>query len=307
MIHTLQILDGGLYTTVQDLGRPGHRSAGVAAGGAVDPVSLRIANTLVGNDESAACLECALVGPTIRFSAYTHIAFVGAESSAIPEGLAIHVRAKTTIRIGALRGGAYGYLAIRGGINVPAVLGSRSTDTRVGVGGYEGRRLQRGDVLRLTPTTAAHPISKRRVHAAAFTRNAEPIRILPGSQSRLVDSGWLDHAYRVSPQSDRMGLRLEGRAVASTAAASGTSSFILPGTIQLPPSGQPIILLADAQTLGGYPQIGHVIEADLPRLAQCRPGSELQFAACSIEVAHGLLRQRERKLALLRYSLSLEV
>lgn len=305
MKRSIHILEKGTHTSVQDLGRAGHRSSGIAAGGAIDPVSMRIANLLVGNPPGSACLECALVGPTLRFDCDCTIAACGARSNALPEAKTIRVRAGQTIALGPLRDFAYAYLAIAGGIDVPAVLGSRSTDTRVGIGGLEGRCLRAGDVIRVGVEPPSRGPSVR-VNARSLLEGDVPIRLLRGADTQRIAGDWIAQMYKVSSHSNRMGGLLEGPPIRINAPADRESSIILPGTIQLPPDGRPIVLLADAQTLGGYPQIGHVIEADLPRFAQRRPGTEVRFEWCSIEEAHRLLRQRERKLALLHYALGLE-
>lgn len=304
MTRRLHLLDGGAHTTVQDLGRPDRRGAGVALGGAVDPISLRIANLLVGNDESAAAIECALVGPTLRFSAACTIALCGARSRAIPTGTAIRLRARQTLALGPLSRHAFACLAIRGGIDVPCVLGSRSTDTRVGLGGFEGRRLRKGDVLSIG-TDALHPATTARANTEGRLDDHAPIRILPGIDAGRCNDRWTRGTFRVSARSDRMGTRLEGGKIDCEHVPGAMSSVVVPGTIQLPPDGNPIVLLADAQTLGGYPRIAHVIDADLPRLAQRRPGSTVAFEWTDLATALRLSRRRERDLAFLRYAIGL--
>ncbi len=304
MKRSIDIIDAGAHTTIQDLGRPGRRSAGVSVGGAVDPISLRIANLLVGNDESAAAIECALIGPTIRFNCECAIALCGARSMSIPISQTIHVRARQSIRLGSLTKHTYGYLAVSGGIDLPGVLGSRGTDTRVGIGGVDGRRLVVGDSIAIGLLRVA-PSFGTRVNAPALIDSAEPIRIIAKDDSKLFDSAWMNRDFRISSKSDRMGVRLECSPIAGETRANAESTIVLPGTIQLPPNGEPIVLLADAQTLGGYPQIGHVITADLPKLAQCPPGSMIRFVVVTLDEAHRQLQHQARELALLRYGLTL--
>lgn len=303
MSAALHILEPGTFTTVQDLGRPGWRSAGVARGGAVDPVSLRIANLLVGNDEGAAGLECALTGPTIRFRAACTVALCGACSKAIPDARPVRLRAGQDLTLGPLSLHAYAYLAIRGGIDVPQVLGSCSTDTRIGLGGHQGRRIAAGDVLAIGRQAPPRIGTLAGVNARSFLDRESPIRVLLASKSR--GAAWLDSTYEISVRSDRMGLRLRGPRPDSHPPADGPSEIVVPGTIQLPPAGEMIILLADAQTLGGYPQIGQVISADLPRIAQRRPGQVVRFEAVDLVTAHRLAAQHERGLSMLRVGLGM--
>ncbi len=305
MSRSIQILAPGTHSTIQDLGRPGHRAQGVASGGAVDPISLRIANLLVGNDEHAAGIECALVGPTIRFMADCKIALCGARSQAMPPVKTLRVRAKQSIAIGPLHECAFAYLAISGGIDVPRVLGSRSTDTRVGIGGFEGRRLVRGDEVPLGKRSDVGPARTRQVDLRSFHCFEAPIRILDGPDAARVSPHWSNALFHVSPRSDRMGLRLDRARIALDGKTAIDSAIIFPGAIQLPPGGEPIVLLADAQTLGGYPQIAHVITADLPRIAQRRPGSTVTFERVTLQAAHAAARKQDRDLAFLRYALSL--
>lgn len=304
MKRTVDILEPGTHTTIQDLGRPGLLGSGVSVGGAVDPISLRIANLLVGNPESAAAFECALVGPTLRFRSECIVALCGGKSAELPAAQAFRIRPRQSIRIGPLAQHAYAYLAISGGIDVPPVLGSRSTDVRARFGGCEGRRLIAGDEIAIHPVHDTC-VAGLQANPSHWLGGTKPIRILPAGDSNQSERLWLDSTFRVSSKSNRMGIRLECKPIPSGNRANTESTIVLPGTIQLPPSGEPIVLLADAQTLGGYEQIGHVIAADLPRLAQCLPGTIIRFEAVTLEAAHRMLRQQIRELAFLRYALSL--
>jgi len=290
--RNLHVLSPGLQTTVQDRGRSGWRHLGVAHAGALDADAAALANRLVGNDAGAAVLELTLRGPTLRFDAPARIAIVGASASArfdgerMGSGRPVQVPAGT-LEIGSLRGGARAWLAIDGGIDVAPVLGSRSTDLRGGFGGLQGRALRAGDVLPLgrglgldvdTPDAPAWWIDHS--HDAH-----QPIRYRPSAHAAataLARRGWT-----VSASSNRQGLRLQGEPLASPG-GDGVSEPVAPGTIQLPADGCPIVLLADAQTVGGYAKLGHVIAADLPRLAQCVPGQPLHFAPVDGATAHRL-------------------
>lgn len=294
---TLQVLAPGLQTTVQDQGRCGHRHLGIARAGALDPRAAALANRLVGNDDGAAVLEITLQGPTLRFDAPIRIAVLGADPGMrfgdieLPTGRPLDLP-PGTLSCGALRGGARAWLAISGGIAVPPVLDSRSTDLRGGFGGFEGRALRKGDVLDTGDPAIADPKTPRIpawwIDPHAYDVPDTPLRLLPTAHPALP--ALAGTAWQVDPRSDRQGLRLQGEALAS-AAADGISSPVAPGTIQLPPDGQPIVLLADAQTVGGYPVLGHVIGHDLPRLARLGPHARLRFVACDRAESWRLARE----------------
>lgn len=277
----------GLQTTVQDAGRTGHRHLGVAKCGALDATAAALANRLVGNDDDAAVLECALQGPILSFDATIRIALLGAEFHMrfgdvdIPSGRPVTLPVGT-LRIGRARSGVRAWLAVAGGIDVARVLGSRSTDLRGGFGGFEGRALRAGDVLPLVNVAMPDPgqpsIPAWWIEPGDDPAHDSPLRFVPTHVERA--SALCDQPWQVDPRSDRQGVRLAGARIAAPA-HDGISAPVVPGTIQLPPDGQPIVLLNDAQTVGGYPVLGHVIARDLPRLAQAAPHSRLRFVACS--------------------------
>ncbi|MFC3815704.1 biotin-dependent carboxyltransferase family protein [Lysobacter sp. GCM10012299] len=292
--HVLRVLRPGLLTTVQDLGRAGWRHLGVAHAGALDRDAAQLGNRLVGNRADAAVLELTLHGPTLQLEVPTRIALTGATVSArfkgepVPCGRPVLLPAGT-LELGAVRAGARAWLAIAGGIDVPEVLGSRSTDLRGGFGGLDGRALRNDDRVVLGDTA---PFDCTRLQSTPWWIDPghdddprAPIRYLPSTHPWSAPLA--RRAWNVSASSNRQGLRLQGDALPTTS-ADGLSEPVAPGTIQLPPDGQPIILLADAQTVGGYPRLGHVIAADLPRLAQCIPGQTLHFAAVDATTAHRL-------------------
>ncbi len=301
----------GMLTTVQDLGRRGYRSAGVPLSGAMDPLALRIANSIVGNAESAAALEISFVGPELEFTGDTLIALGGADCEGLPTWKPITVRAGDRIRVGACVRGCRAYLAVAGGIDVEPVLGSRSTYLRAGLGGHQGRPLRDGDVL---------PVASPAVRAdggpgGRSTWSIDPrilpayapsavLRVMPGAQAEEFGRTLYDSEFKVSPQSDRMGLRLLGEAVRRRTPDELLSSALLPGTIQIPPDGQPLLLMADAQTIGGYPQAAHVISVDLPVAAQLRPGDSVRFVEVSLAEAHRVALLRDRVVAILREGLA---
>jgi len=305
----ITVVAPGLFTTVQDLGRPGHRASGVPLSGAADAVSLRLANLLVGNPENAAGLECTLLGPTLRFERETVIAIAGADFPGLGSGIATRVAAGTVIALGHATQGCRGYLAVAGGINVEPVLGSRSTLVAACLGGFAGRPLAKGDALAVGVPTWP-PLHRSMGRAMQLPRGDGPcvLRIIPGEHAEIMGAMGRDawsRVDRVSSRSDRMGMRLEGQPLAvPTASASMPSVAVFPGTVQVPPDGNPIVLLADAQTIGGYPVLGHVIAADLPAAAQLRPGDRVCWRLVSLSEAPAALRKRESRIAAIRDSLS---
>lgn len=300
----LKLHRAGMFTTVQDLGRPGQRAAGVPLSGAMDPFALRVANLLVGNPDEAAALEITLVGPEIEFDRDSLVALGGAEFEGIPSWQPVLVKAGEPLRLSRSRRWCRGYLAVAGGIEVPSVLGSRSTCIRGRFGGHRGRVLRDGDALPV-PSCSRRPLGRwwldPRILPAYST--APEVRVLPGAQAGEFPASLTALTFTVTPQSDRMGLRLGGPALIRTRTTELPSAAVVPGTIQVPPDGQPIVLMADAQTLGGYPQIAHVIQADLPLMAQLRPGDQVRFRAVDLAEAHALLRRAGRDLAALRTGL----
>jgi biotin-dependent carboxylase-like uncharacterized protein len=302
---SVHVLAPGLLTTVQDAGRCGYRHLGVGLAGAADAWSHALANLLVGNASTAAALEITLSGPLLRFDAGTRVALCGArilatvEGHDIPQDRPVDLPAGSVLQLGACRDGARSYLAVRGGFAVPALLGSHATDLRGGFGGMRGRALAAGDVLPLAHRDACAVSALR---AAAWWVDPAPdddpraaIRVIAGEAATEPADALFAQPWRVAVASNRQGLRLQGPVLHAADARERTSEPVFPGTVQLPPDGQPIVLLADAQTHGGYPRIGHAIRADWPRLAQLRPGDALTFAPCSREQAlHAAAAQRQR-------------
>jgi antagonist of KipI len=293
-------------TTVQDAGRPGHRAEGVPAGGAADLFALRLANLLVGNPEDAAVLECTLAGPTLEFAEDTTIAVGGADFTGVPSWQPMVVRAGGRLALGPCHHGCRGYVAIAGGVEVPVVLGSRSTFLRAHLGGHEGRALRDGDRLQAGAWVLPHEAKHWRVDPHVLPRysDAPTLRVLRGAQWNDFDADWTGTEFTVTPVSDRMGIRLAGPKLIRRRGRELLSSAVAPGTLQVPADGQPILLLADGQTIGGYPRIAHVIGVDLPLAAQLHPGAKVRFAEVTLEEAHRLWRQQERTLAILRQGLA---
>jgi len=302
----VNVIQPGVFTTVQDLGRPGHRHEGVPVSGAADEVALRVANLLVGNEESAAGLECTLHGPEVIFDEDRVVAVGGGAFDGLPWMQPFLVRAGERVRFGRVLGGCRGVIAIAGGIAVARVLGSRSTCTRAGFGGFEGRALRSGDALPIGAGATGLPsgywhIDVRILPAYA---NTVTVRVLAGAHSAAFPAGWADAEYEVLPASDRMGVRLGGPAVRRSGGEEAASAPVAPGTVQVPPDGQPLVLLADAQTIGGYPRLAHVITVDLPLMAQLPPGGRVRFALTTLAEAHRLWLAREHALGLLRLGLT---
>jgi antagonist of KipI len=319
------VRSAGFLTSVQDLGRPGYRQSGVSAGGALDSFALRVANALIGNEDNAAGLEATLGTLRLCFNDERVVAWCGGGFTArigdekLPPGHAGLVAQGQELVLTAPEKGARAWLAISGGINVPLVLGSRSTDLRGNFGGLEGRTLRDGDRLplgddggseiaalwgsrKIAKWTAPNPW-------VATTRRAPFLRIVQGPEwnrfTADAQTALLKTAFAVTPDSDRMGARLEGPSLNRADTRDLLSEAVAPGTLQVPPNGQPILLLGDCQTIGGYPKIAHVITVDLPIAAQLWPGDLVRFSEVSLADAQELVREREENYARFRVGLSL--
>jgi KipI family sensor histidine kinase inhibitor len=291
----LEVLEPGLLTTIQDRGRRGQRRVGVAEAGPADAAAHRHANERVGNDEDAAALECTLVGPSLRFLRVMRFAIAGADLGAVlrradlgdwpvPLGTAVLARPDNVLLFTGRRAGARAVIAFAGGIEVPRVGGSRATDLAGGFGGLDGRALRGGDLLAVGLPREPRAETGWEPPAARVV-----CRVILGPQYDLFPPGeverFLRETFRVGPTSDRTGCRLEGPRLAARESEI-TSDGMVPGSVQVPPDGKPIVMLADAPTTGGYPKIATVLTADLPALAQLVPGEgELRFSAVSVEEA----------------------
>jgi len=312
----------GFLTSVQDLGRTGFREFGVSRSGALDSFALRVANLLVGNDEGAAGLEITLGGLQVSFDDERIVAWCGGEfdvhigSTALPAGHAAFLRTGEGLKFGRPQIGCRCWLAVSGGIDVSLVLGSRSTDLRANFGGFDGRTLRDGDVIPLgrrpgSPTPATGISSWTAPHDWASPAKRGPIlRFVRGiDSSRFNDVAiqrFTSETFTVSPDSDRMGVRFDSPELQREDNIDLTSEAVAPGTVQVPPSGKPILLLGDCQTIGGYPKIAHVITVDLGIAAQLRAGDHVRFSEVSLADAHWLLLERERELERFRIGLSLQ-
>jgi len=283
-VNHIRVISPGLLTAVQDLGRPGYAHLGISASGAADAFSLRAGNLLVGNPEGAAALEMTLAGGTFEFESPAVIALTGADFEAsVPMWRAVAIP-PGELRAGHARSGARCYLCVRGGIDVPLVLGSRSTHLLTGLGGMEGRALKRGDVL---------PVAAR-----AGTSAGGQVRVPPprGPAIRVTStcdpSALCGGIWHVREDSDRMGLRLRGPSLERHTGHMLTEGVPL-GAVQVPPDGQPIILFVEHQTTGGYPKIANVVSADFHAVGQLRPRDEVRFEHVSIDAALALLHEQE--------------
>ncbi len=298
----IEVLSPGPLTTIQDLGRFGYAHLGISPAGAADGLSLRIANRLVGNDEGAAAIEMTLVGATLRFQRSCTIALSGASvaGSSVPMLQPVHLDDGFVLTCGPLSNGARTYLATAGGIDVPIVLGSASTHLAAGFGGFLGRALKKGDVLEFgseVRESSGAEVSKLR----ELTSLRKTIRVTNGLQHHLFEESNLARfcgsEYLVTEQANRLGLRLAGPAVSTRGPGELLTEGVSLGAIQIPPSGQPIILFVDQQTTGGYPKLANVIAADLHCIGQLRPRDTVRFEFVSIEDAVQALREQESALA----------
>jgi len=304
---SLEVLDPGLLLTVQDLGRQGHEHLGVPRAGAADTRSLAAANRLVGNEPGAAALEATLLGPRLRALADVEIAIAGADFEPVrltgnrPVDGSRAIRLAADEELGFLEAGdpdrgCRAYIAIAGGIDVPVVLGSRSTSLAGAFGGFDGRPLRAGDVLRTLPPRPVGTDEPRpgQVDRSAAGWTSEPIRILPGPAADDPDGGserWatlLDTTWTVGLDSDRRGLRLEppvdARPGLGAVPADQPSHGVVVGAIQLSPAGHPLVLMPDGGVTGGYPVIAIVVSADLPLLGQLTPGAAIHFASARVRL-----------------------
>ncbi len=298
----IEIVEAGVQTSVQDLGRPGHGRQGITPGGAVDRSALVAGNRLLGNPDGAAALEWTLIPPAVRFDDAARIALTGADAGwsvgerAVSIGEVVEIVAGDVLRArpAADMLGARGYLCVAGGIDVPEVRGSRSLDLSAGFGGGHGRPLRAGDRVSIGEVED-NPVPDHSSEEGCSLRPAAgPFRVVRGPQAdRFGERAWstfLSEAFTVDPQSNRMGLRLNGPAIPADAGADLISEGLVTGTIQVTGSGQPIVLMPGRATIGGYTRIATVIEADHDRLGQLRPGDAIRFAEVSVDEAREALR-----------------
>jgi antagonist of KipI len=305
MSPVMRVLEPGAQSTVQDLGRPGQLRYGIPPSGPIDVWAFIAANRLVGNSDGAAGLECTVLGPRLEVGEACAVAVTGADmpitvnGHEVPAWTTLPLHAGDVLKLGPARTGVRAYVAVSGGIDVPQVLGSRSTYLRGRLGGLEGRALRRDDVLRLFPV--AMPPVRSTPRDARPDLAAEPeIRVVLGPQDdRLAREGieaLLAGPYEMLPQSDRMGARMRGPRIQHTRGHDIISDGIALGSIQVPGDGQPIALLVDRQSTGGYTKVATVCSIDIGRLGQVKPGHRLRFRAVTLAEAHRALRETRTSL-----------
>lgn len=320
MQGTIEVIDGGLGNSIQDAGRFGYRHMGITVSGCLDPLLARCANALVGNSPDCAGIEIRGAGPTLEVTTgRVRMALAGdigatlrrsnGESMELGAWTSFTLDSRDILEVGYLPGGT-AFLAVAGGIATPSQLGSRSTYQRALIGGIDGKPIVTGNLL---PCSSQLRREAREFRAAPWRHGAGPLRVVLGPQQghfkpESVEQ-FLSAEYQVSTQIDRMGVRLEGTPLAHVTpqAADIVSDGVTPGVIQVPGNGQPIILLADCQTVGGYPKIATIIAADLPRLAQLRPGQTVRFSEVNAGQARAALRERENAWNWWAYGIAFEL
>jgi len=310
---TFRVLQPGLLTTIQDLGRYGYESQGVPTSGAMDEFAFRVANILLGNEENAPALEITVIGPTLEVLEDTAVAITGADLPIEVNGRrrmvwsSFPVKKGDILSLGPVTSGCRAYLAVCGGFSAEFIMGSASTYTRGKLGGLEGRPLRKGDVLSRASNrmiSKFYRVGKR--YIPSYETIAE-IRVILGPQDDYFNEEaielFLSSTYIVTKDSDRMGYRLEGPEIRAKSKHDIITDAIIPGVVQVPGNGKPIIMLKDAQTTGGYTKIATCIWSDLSKLAQLKPGDKLKFKAVDLKQAHEVFREREKLIEEIKVSL----
>lgn len=309
----LKVIQPGMLSTIQDRGRYGYQRYGMPTAGAMDTFALRAANALLGNDDNAACIEATVLGPRIEILSDTSIAITGAnvsprlDSEPIPMWQPVAASKGSRLELRGPKDGMRGYLAIVGGIDVPKIMGSRATYMKAAIGGVEGRPLRAGDILNALEETPGASATVRHIPTEAIPRygSAHELRVVLGPQRAAFTQAGIDtflsETYTVSIHSDRMGYRLEGKPIEHADGPDVISDGTPLGTIQVPGDGQPIILLSDRGTTGGYTKIATVISTDISKVAQAMPGHSVKFRAISVEEAQEAYRSQEALLQSIRH------
>jgi antagonist of KipI len=301
----IRILDAGPQTTVQDLGRTGRMRYGIPPSGPVDRFAFVLANRLLGNPDAAAALECTLMGPGFETTAVGAVAVTGADMPVTVNGqdapgwATIAVKPGDVVKLGAARTGVRAYIGFAGGLDVPLVLGSRSTYLRGRVGGLQGRALRKGDELELFPSGSVTARRVARRDIPDYTGEPTVRAVLGPQADRFTQEGLralFGGRYEMLPQSDRMGSRLRGPRIEHARGHDIISDGIALGSIQVPGDGQPIVLLVDRQSTGGYTKAATICSSDIWRVGQARPGQWLRFQSVDVEEAHRLLRESDTAL-----------
>lgn len=302
----MTILVPGPLSTIQDEGRFGAMGKGFSPGGAMDTVSMKLANLLVGNAPGVGVIEMTMLGITARFDCDSVIALTGADMSArlnqnpIERYLSVSVHPGDTLSMGAAKSGMRAYLAVAGGFDLPVVMGSQSTNLKCALGGFEGRKLQKGDELPLSQSMSTSLLGMRQLSIPGDYPDIMTLRVLLGPQGdAFTQQGiatFLDSEYTVTDKADRMGIRLSGEKIESKSGVDIISDGIAAGSVQIPASGTPIIMMADRQTTGGYAKIATVISADLSRAGQAPPGTRIRFAQVTEQEAVRLRRGQAKRM-----------
>ena len=311
---SITVLNPGLMTTVQDQGRIGYQQFGVSVSGVMDPRSAALANILVGNDEKEAVLECTMMGPHLQFNQANCIAITGGDlmptldGKPIPNYTAVKVEAGQVLKFTMPKSGCRAFIAFAGGLDIPEVMGSRSTYMKAKIGGVEGRKLAKDDVIGFRAPKAELKNMNFRSMASEFVPRKEyTVRVVLGPQDDyFTDAGiqtFLSEVYSVTAEFDRMGCRLEGAVIQHKEGGDIISDGIAFGAIQVPSSGQPIIMLGDRQTTGGYTKIANVISADFRILAQLKQGDKVRFEKVSVKAAQDALLTQRAALKTIRNAL----
>lgn len=313
---SITVLNPGLLTTVQDQGRIGYQQFGVSVSGVMDPRSAALANILAGNDQGEAVLECTMMGPQLQFDKATVIAITGGDlgptldGKPVPGYQAVAVKAGQVLKFAGPKAGCRAFIAFAGGLDIPVTMGSRSTYMKAKIGGFNGRKLEKGDVIGFrAPVETLKRMEDRTLRPEFAPKPVYTLRVVLGPQDDyFTDAGiatFLKETYTVTPEFDRMGCRLDGPVIAHKEGGDIISDGIAFGAIQVPSAGTPIIMLGDRQTTGGYTKIAAVITADFRILAQLKAGDKVQFVKVPVEYAQSLLlAQRSALKALSKINVS---
>lgn len=308
---TMTVITPGLLSTIQDEGRFGYMQTGFSPGGAMDSFALKLANILVGNAPGDGAVEMTMLGMTVAFDQETVVAVTGAQLPLTLNGKPVSMNESIPVCpgdvlvCGPMSAGMRSYLAVAGGFDLAPAMGSMSTNLKCGLGGFEGRPLKKGDRLPLRHSFTLQQLGHRQTTPPAYMEEALVLRVILGPQDDMFThkglQTFLSKTYTVSDKSDRMGIRLEGPAIENINGVDIISDGIATGSVQIPPAGTPIIMMADRQTTGGYAKIATVISADLKRIAQARPGSKLRFKAIGLAEALKLKKEEQTVLDRLLY------
>ena len=313
----IKIKTGGFLTTIQDMGRFGYQETGMSVSGVMDTRSASLANILVGNDENEGVIEVTLMGPTMEFTADNIIAVTGGDLGAkldgnlLPRYEAVLVKAGQTLSFTGLKSGARAFIAFAGGLAVPAVMGSKSTNLKSKIGGFEGRKLEKDDEIGFAaPKTSLPNMDKRKLSIPDFSAKEHDLRVVLGPQDDCFPQSSIDtffnNVYTIGNEYDRMGCRMQGPVIKHKVGGDIITDGISFGAVQVPSHGNPIVMMADHQTTGGYTKIANVISVDLPVLAQCMPGHKIHFRWVSIEEAQFWYCKEKNEFKELKEALSAE-